>query len=165
LTLQLLGRLLDEMVVVEEEAIVEAMLLLLERSKLLVEGAGAAALGALLSRAVKPAARGTTVAIVSGGNVDIGALAALALRAETGAGRRLRLYTRVPDRPGGLAAMLQVLASAGGNVLSVEHVRDGVPLPIGETGVELTLATRSGQHSDVVIGALESAGYVVEKQG
>lgn len=93
LTLPLLERWLTAVVTVEEDAIAEAMILLLERSKLLVEGAGASALAALLAGAVAPAAEGTTVAVLSGGNVDVGLLAAIASHAETRAGRRARVFT------------------------------------------------------------------------
>jgi len=138
------------------------MILLLERSKLLVEGAGAAALAALLSGAVAPAAEGTTVAILSGGNVDVGLLASIAARQETRAGRRARFFTRVSDRPGGLAALLAAVAEAQGNVIAVEHVRDGVQLAVRETGVELTIETRGAEHLDAVLATLRAAGYEVD---
>ncbi len=162
LTLPLLERLLDDVVTVGEEAIAVAMVFLLERSKLVVEGAGAAALAALLSGAAAPAARGTTVPILSGGNVDVSLLAAVAAHEETRAGRRARVFTRVSDRPGGLAGLLDAVADARANVIAVEHVRDGVELAIGETGVVLTFETRGPSHLEQVLGRLRAAGFDVE---
>jgi threonine dehydratase len=164
ITLPLIERLLDGVVRVEEDAIAEAMILLLERSKLVVEGAGAASLAALLCGAVAPAAQGTTVAVLSGGNVDVGLLASIAAHEETRAGRRARLFTRVSDRPGGLAGLLGAVAEARANVIAVEHVRDGVALPVRETGVMLTVETRGPGHLERVLADLRAAGYVVERE-
>jgi threonine dehydratase len=91
-------------------------------------------------------------------------LATVAQRHETAAGRRLMLFTRVSDRPGGLAALLDCVAAAGGNLLSVEHVRDAVPLHVRETGVQLVLETRSGEHAEEIVTALTRAGYEVERR-
>jgi threonine dehydratase len=158
-TAPLLDALLDDVVTVGEDEIAEAMVLLVERSKLVVEGAGAAALAALLSGAVATAGSGSTVAVLSGGNVDVGLLAAIATRHETRMGRRLRVYTRVSDLPGGLAGLLAAVASAGANLIDVEHVRDGVDLHVRETGIELTVETRGGDHAAELLSALREAGY------
>ncbi|HTC71962.1 MAG TPA: ACT domain-containing protein, partial [Solirubrobacteraceae bacterium] len=96
-----------------------------------------------------------------GGNVDSGLLAALLLRHETAEGRRVRIFTRVPDRPGGLAELLEVVARARANLLSVGHVREAVPLHVRETGIELTLETRGRSHTDELLAALADAGYEV----
>ncbi|MEX1141073.1 MAG: threonine ammonia-lyase [Thermoleophilaceae bacterium] len=162
ITLPLIESLVDSVATVDEDAIAQAMIVLLERSKLLVEGAGAASLAALLSGAVEPAREGTTVAILSGGNIDVGLLAAIASHEETRAGRRARLFTRVSDRPGGLAGLLGAIADAHGNVISVEHVRDGVPLALRETGVALTVETRGRAHLDRLVAALRDSGHEVE---
>jgi threonine dehydratase len=159
LTLAVLQRHLDGLVTVGEHDIADAMVLLVERSKLIVEGAGAASLAALLSGRVRPAAQGTTVAILSGGNVDIGLLAAIAAHGETQAGRRARLLTRVADRPGGLAGLLAAVAAEKANVISVDHVRDGIALGVRETGVELTVETRGRQHVVALVASLKAAGY------
>lgn len=159
ITLPLLERWLDDVVTVGEDAIAEAMVLLLQRSKLVVEGAGATALAALVSGAAVPARRGTTVAILSGGNIDVGLLASIAAHEETRAGRRVRLFTHVDDRPGGLAGLLAAVAHTRANVIAVEHVRDGVPLALRETGVTLTLETRSPAHVTRVLAELRGAGY------
>ncbi len=159
LTLGLIARWVDDVVVVGEDETAEAMVLLMERAKLIVEGAGAVGVAALLSGAVAPAATGTTVAILSGGNVDPGLLAVVARRHETQAGRRLVLLTRVPDRPGALARLLALVADRGANVLDVSHRREGINLHVRETAVELVLETRGREHADRVRAALEEAGY------
>jgi threonine dehydratase len=161
----LIERLLDDVVTVPEDEIAEAMVLLVERSKLVVEGAGAVALAALLSGVVTPAPGGSTVAVLSGGNVDVGLLAAVAARHETRVGRRLRVYTRVSDLPGGLAGLLSAVAAAGANLIDVEHVRDGVDLSVRETGVELTMETRGPDHARALLDALRAAGYQPDQVG
>jgi threonine dehydratase len=161
LTLPLLRALLTGITTVSDDEIADAMVFLAERAKLVAEGAGAAAVAALLSGRIPPAA-GTTVAIVSGGNVDAGLLAELLRRHETEEGRRVRLFTRVPDRPGGLAEMLNLVAAARANLVSLEHVREAVALSVRETGVELTLETRGPGHTDEVLAVLAAAGYDVK---
>jgi threonine dehydratase len=133
--------------------------LLVERSKLVVEGAGAASLAAVLAGSVEVAAGGSTVVVLSGGNVDVGLLAAIATRHETRVGRRLRVYTRVSDLPGGRAGLLATLADAGANLIDVEHVRDGVDLSVRETGIELTLETRGRDHALRLLERLREEGY------
>lgn len=160
LTLVLLRELLSGIETVSEEQIAEAMVFLAEDAKLVAEGAGAVSVAALLDGRLAPVA-GTTVAIVSGGNVDSGLLAGLLLRHETEEGRRVRIFTRVPDRPGGLAELLEVVARARANLLSVGHVREAVPLHVRETGIELTLETRGRGHTDELLAALADAGYEV----
>jgi threonine dehydratase len=135
------------------------MFLLLERCKLVVEGAGAVGVAALLGGHIAPAEHGTTVAILSGGNVDPGLLLSIARRHETLAGRRLVVLTRVPDRPGALAGLLACVAEAGGNVVDVSHVREGFDLHVRETAVELVLETRGREHADRVLHAMRAAGY------
>jgi threonine dehydratase len=104
---------------------------------------------------------GMTVAIVSGGNVDSGLLAGLLRRRETEEGRRVRIFTRVADRPGGLAELLNIVARGRANLLSLEHVREAVPLHVHETGVELMLETRGPEHTSELVAALEESGYEV----
>jgi threonine dehydratase len=162
LTLPLVREWVDEIVVVAENDVAEAMVLLLERAKLVVEGAGAVGVAALLSGKVVPAPGGATVVVLSGGNVDAGVLATVALRHETAEGRRLRFFTRVEDRPGGLARLLTRIAEAGGNLVTVTHVREAVPLHLRQTGVDLLLETRGPDHAAEIVAALEAAGYGVE---
>jgi threonine dehydratase len=161
LTLPLLRELLHDVETVTEDEIAEAMVFLAASAKLVAEGAGAVAVAALLSGRLAPI-EGATVAIVSGGNVDSGLLANLLRRHETEEGRRVRIFTRVADRPGGLAELLNLVAGARANLVSLEHVRDAVTLGVRETGVELTLETRGREHTDEVVAALEHAGYEVE---
>ena len=161
----LLDALLDEVVHVGEDEIAETMVLLVERSKLVVEGAGAVSLAALLAGTVATAASGSTVAVLSGGNVDVGLIAAIATRHETRMGRRLRVFTRVSDLPGGLAGLLDEVARAGANLIHVEHVREGVDLGVRETGIELTVETRGRDHAAELMRALGEAGYSSSEVG
>jgi threonine dehydratase len=159
ITEPLLDEWLDDLVVVGEDDIASAMFLCMERAKLVVEGAGAAGVAALLSGQVEAAAGGTTIAILSGGNVDAGLLAGVARRHETQSGRRLVLFTKLPDRPGGLVALLKHVAETSANILDVQHVREGVDLHVRETGVELVLETRGREHADDVMRHIVDAGY------
>ncbi len=158
-TLPLIRRWLDGLAVVSEESVAEAMVVLLERAKLVVEGAGAVGVAALLSGRAEPAREGVTAVILSGGNVDAGLLAGVTRRYETESGRRVVLLTRVSDRPGGLAALLTCVASTGANLVEVSHVREGLDLHVRETGVELVLETRGRDHGRRIVDALEAAGY------
>ena len=162
LTLELVKAWVDDVVVVSEEEVAEAMVLLLEKAKLVVEGAGAVGVAALLGGQTAPAAGGTTVAVLSGGNVDAGLLAEVARRHETEAGRRLVLLTRVPDRPGNLARLLTLVGELGGNVLEVQHVREGIDLHVRETAIELVLETRGRDHAEQVLVAVRDAGYAAD---
>ncbi|HEY5332008.1 MAG TPA: pyridoxal-phosphate dependent enzyme [Solirubrobacterales bacterium] len=165
LNLELASRWVDEVVAVDEDAIAEAMVLLAERGKLVVEGAGAAGVAALLSGRAKPASSGTTAIVLSGGNVDARVFAAVINRHQTGIGRRTRLFTRIDDRPGSLAGLLQVVADHGGNVIDLTHVRDGVSLGLGESGVELVIESRNGRHGADVLARVREAGYSVVQLG
>ena len=160
-TLALVERWVDEIVLVDEDETADAMVWLMERSKLVVEGGGAVGVAALLGGLVEQAAAGPTVAVLSGGNVDAGLLATIAQRHEAREGRRLRLFTRISDRPGALAALLTAIAGEGGNVVHADHVREAAPLHVRETGVEISLEVRSRDHGTAIVGALRAAGYEV----
>jgi threonine dehydratase len=155
----LLDEWLDDLVTVPEDDVAEAMVLLLEKAKLVVEGAGAVGVAALLGGQAAPAAAGTTVVVLSGGNVDAGLLASVARRHETEAGRRLALLTRVSDRPGALARLLTIIGETGANLVGVEHLREGLDLHVRETAVQLVLETRGREHADAVRAAIAAAGY------
>jgi threonine dehydratase len=159
LTLELIRQWLDDVVVVPEDDVAEAMVLLMEKAKLVVEGAGAVGVAALLGEQTAPAARGTTVVVLSGGNVDAGLLASIARRHESEAGRRLVVFTRVPDRPGSLARLLALVGEAGANLVDVEHLREGLDLHVRETAVQLVLETRGREHADDVLAQVRGAGY------
>jgi threonine dehydratase len=157
--LEILRALGDGMAIVTEDETAEAMALLLERCKLVVEGAGAVGVAALLAGKVEAAPSGATVAVLSGGNVDAGLLAQIARRHETESGRRLVLLTRIPDRPGGLARLLATVAGTGANLIDVSHVREGLDLHVRETAVELVLETRGHDDAEHVLSVLFDEGY------
>jgi threonine dehydratase len=149
--------------VVEEDLVADAMVLLMERSKLYVEGGGAVGVSALMSGQVKPSRSGTTCIVLSGGNVDLGVVPGLIRRNETQAGRRLIVFVRISDRPGGLAGLLNLFAQSGANLIEVEHVREGVNLHVRETGVQAVLEVRSRDHAQEVLAAVQAAGYEAEE--
>jgi threonine dehydratase len=108
---------------------------------------------------VRAADSGSTVVVLSGGNVDAGLLAQVARRHETEAGRRLVVFTRLPDRPGSLAGLLALVGEQNANLLEVEHVREGVDLHVRESAIQLVLETRGRDHAQRVLAALGRAGY------
>ncbi len=158
-TAPMLDELLDECVSVSQDAIADAIMLLLERTKLVVEGAGAVGVAALREGLIEPDDSGTTVVILSGGNIDSGVLADLARHHETERGRRLRIFTKIPDEPGSLGALLTSLGEGGANLLDVDHVREAVGLSVGETGVELVMETRGPEHAKRLLALLQELGY------
>jgi len=159
ITLRLIDRWVDEMLVVSEDEVAEAMVFLLERSKLVVEGAGAVGVAALLGNRLPDPADGSTVAVLSGGNVGAGLLAEVARRHETQQRRRLVLQVRIPDLPGRLAELLGLIGRAGANIVDVQHIREGLDLHIQETAVQLVLETRGPEHAAAVRAAIEAGGY------
>ena len=159
LTLRMIRELVDDVVLVEEDEVAEAMVTLMERAKLVIEGAGAVGAAALLAGRTGATPRGSTVVVLSGGNVDAGLLASVARRHETEVGRRLVVFTRLPDRPGSLAALLSLIGGLGANLVEVEHVREGVDLHVRETAVQLVMETRGRDHAQAVLSALAAAGH------
>jgi threonine dehydratase len=159
LTLGLVAEWLDDVVVVPEDDVAEAMVMLMEKAKLVVEGAGAVGVAALRGGQVAPATNGTTVVVLSGGNVDAGLLASIARRHESEAGRRVVVLTRVPDRPGSLARLLSLVGEAGANLVDVEHMREGIDLHVRETAVQLVLETRGREDAYDVLARVRTAGY------
>jgi len=151
--------LVDRVVTVDEDALSRALLLCLERAKLVVEPAGAAAVAALMEdpTAFDP----PVVAVLSGGNIDPVLLSKVIRHGMIAAGRYLSLRVRIPDRPGGLAALLGVLAASGANVLDVEHQRTGRGLHLDEVEVDLQLETRGREHGEHVVEQLQASSYVV----
>ena len=159
LTGPLIDEWVDELVVVDEDAIADAMVLLMERTKLYVEGAGAVGVAAISAGLIKPAKSGTTCVVLSGGNVDLGVVPGLIRRHETKAGRRLVVFARIEDRPGALVRLLAEFAAAGANLIEVEHQREGVDLHVRQTGVHATFEVRSAEHAGTVLDAVRAAGY------
>ena len=160
LTRSILDDHLDQVVTVADEEISEAIVLLLERAKLAVEGAGAASVAALMTGRVE--GRGAAVAILSGGNIDATLLIQIMRHGLTLAGRYLVVRTRLPDRPGELIKLLSLFAEQHANVVSVEHHREGMDIPVRETEVEATLLTRDKEHCAQILEAVRAQGYPVE---
>jgi threonine dehydratase len=159
ITLRLIDRWVDQMLVVSEDQVAEAMVFLLERSKLVVEGAGAVGVAALLGNKLPDPTDGATVVVLSGGNVGAGLLAEVARRHETQQRRRLVLQVRIPDLPGRLAELLGLIGRTGANIVDVQHIREGLDLHIQETAVQLVLETRGPEHAAAVRAAIEAGGY------
>lgn len=161
LTLAHCTQLVDEIVQVSEEEISRAVLLLVERQKTIVEPAGAMALAAIVSGAV--AGDGPAVALLSGGNVDPLLVARLIDHGLAAAGRFVALRVVIPDLPGTLAALLGVVAATGANLLTVEHHREGMAIPVGAVSVTITVETRDHAHQVSLRDALTGAGYGVDE--
>jgi threonine dehydratase len=161
LTMSILDDLLDDMVHVEDEEIAEALTLLLERAKLVTEGAGAASVAALM--AGRAGGSGPVCCLLSGGNIDATTLISVMRYGLTSAGRYLVVRSRIPDRPGELIKLLELVAGERGNVVSVEHHREGLVSHVGETEVELTVITRNETHCSSLCDTLEAQGYPLER--
>ncbi len=159
LTLPLVERWLDDVVTVSDDQVAEAMVMLLERSKLVVEGAGAVAVAALMQGKVSAPGEGSVCAVLSGGNVDASLLAECIRMGETAAGRRIVIFTVVPDRPGALAGLLRVVAERGANVMEVQHLRETTDLHVRETGIQLVLQTNGPEHGRAILDAVKAEGF------
>ena len=157
LTRPILNERLADVAVVSDEQLAEAIVLLLERTKLVVEGAGAAPVAALLAGIA--GGDGPVCTLLSGGNIDATVLIQVARYGLTRAGRYLVVRTRVPDRPGQLGALLTGLASHGVNVVEVQHHREGVDIDVWETEIELTLLTRDDAHCGELLELMTDWGY------
>jgi threonine dehydratase len=151
--------LVDEIVTVSEGSLSRAVLTVLERAKMVVEPAGAAAVAAMID---DPSRFGTpTVAVLSGGNIDPLLLGKVIQHGMAAGGRYLDLRLRIPDRPGGLATLLTELGEAGANVIDVAHARIGADLSLDEVEVHLQLETRGEPHAELVLARLRERGYRV----
>jgi threonine dehydratase len=159
LTLQLVHDYVQRIVTVSEESLSRALLFCLERAKLVVEPAGAAGLAALIDapHSFEP----PVVVVLSGGNIDPVLLVRVLRHGLAAAGRYLSFHVTITDRPGALAALLQTLARAGGNVLDVVHERTGSTLHVDEVQVALQVETRGPDHSYEVLELLRTQGYPV----
>jgi threonine dehydratase len=163
LTSAILDRTLDDVVEVSDEAITDALVLCLERTKLLVEGAGASGLAALLTDAV--GGDGPVAVVLSGGNIDATTLISVVRHGLTRAGRFLAVRLLIPDRPGELRSVLDLVAEQRGNLVTVDHHREGTTTTALQTEVELVVSTRDDAHCDELVAALEAAGYSIERLG
>ncbi len=161
LTRSILADRLEDVVTVTDAEIAGAILLVSERCKLTVEGAGAASVAALLAGRVEGS--GAACALLSGGNIDASMLIEVLRHGLTRAGRYLVVRTRVDDRPGNLAGLLALVADERANVLEVDHHREGMDLPVTGTEIELTLVMRDEAHCEELLARLEEQGYAVER--
>ena len=159
----ILERTLDEIVEVSDEEIASALVLCLERKKLLLEGAGAVGIAALL--AGRAGGEDPVAIVLSGGNIDATTLVSVMRHGLTRAGRYLAVRTLIPDRPGELLNVLDIIARERGNVVSVDHHREGTTTTALQTEVEIVVTTRDDAHCDELLAALRAAGYQVERLG
>lgn len=159
MTLRHVETYVDDVVTVTDEEISEAVLLLVERAKAVVEPAGAASLAAIASGRIE--GTGPVVAVLGGGNVDPLLLSRLIQHGMSLSNRYLVMTVTMPDRPGSLSALTAQVAQMGLNVIEVVHQRAGRPLGFGEVSIELTVETRNLEHQETVISALRDAGFGV----
>ena len=160
LTFKLIQSYVDDIVTVDEEEIAKSILMLLERSKLVVEGSGAVGVAALLQCRVDLS--GATVAVIlSGGNIDMNVISTIIERGLIRAGRRLRLRTMLSDRPGSLHGLLARITTCQANVISIYHDRTNPLVPIKQAEVELVLETRDCNHIDTIMATLQGFGYQI----
>lgn len=163
ITFDLVRKYVDQIVTVDDEAIARTMLLLLERTKLLVEGSGAASLAALLYKSI-PLQGKKIVCVISGGNVDMHFISRIIEHGLVEAGRYIRFFTILPDKPGQLNRLLQILADQHANIISIAHNRMSPHLFPGQVEVDLSLETRNRQHIERIEKALRDNGYQVKKE-
>jgi threonine dehydratase len=159
----ILERTLDDTVSVSDDEISEALVLCVERTKLLVEGAGAVGLAALLTGRI--AGSGPVAVVLSGGNIDATTLISVLRHGLTQSSRFLAVRMLIPDRPGELRNVLDVVARGRGNLVSVDHHREGRTTSALQTEIELVVSTRDESHCEEILGLLRSVGHAVERIG
>ena len=164
LTLKLVEETVDDIVTVDEEEIANAVLLLLEREKAVVEGAGAAVLAAVVNDHVPHAKGRRTAMVLSGGNIDVTLLNRIIERGLTKDGRLVQLDVCLKDRPGALGALLNLVGDVGANVLETHHERAFTALGLNEVHIELRLETRGVEHVEELIETIAAAGLDVRRQ-
>jgi threonine dehydratase len=160
---EILERTLDGRISVSDDEIAEALVLCVERTKLLVEGAGAVGLAALLAGGIPGS--GSVAIVLSGGNIDATTLVSVLRHGLTEAGRFLAIRLLIPDRPGELRNVLDVIAAGRGNLVSVDHHREGRTTSALQTEIELVVSTRDERHCQELLAALRDAQYTVERLG
>ncbi|HEY6180871.1 MAG TPA: threonine ammonia-lyase [Terriglobales bacterium] len=161
-TLQLVKKYVDQVVTVTEEEIANAILLLLEREKTLAEGAGAAAIAAVLNYKL-PLAGKKVVVLVSGGNIDVTLLARIIERGLVKDGRLVRLRVHLPDYPGALNKLTGILAQHRANIVETAYDRAYYGVNLGDTAIDITMETRGPDHIAELLSALAAAGYAHER--
>lgn len=163
LTFPIIEELVEDIVVVGEEEIARAILLLLEREKTVVEGAGASTLAALLSGRVPIHEDESIVAVLCGGNIDVNMISRIIDRGLVDDGRMARLRVTVRDRPGSLARLTELVARAGANVLEVAHQRAFADISVGDVEIVVHLETRGRDHVEEILAAIRATGTRVEE--
>ncbi len=161
-TLPLVQKYVDDVVMVDEEEIAKAILLLLEREKTVAEGAGAAGVAALVHGRTGLAGK-KVCALVSGGNIDVNFLSRIIERGLVKDGRLVRLRLHVPDHPGALHKLTGLVAERRANVIEIAHDRAYFGVNLGETVLDVTLETRGTEHIEEIVSALDAAGYRHER--
>jgi len=151
---EIIEQLVDELVTVSDRQITEAVTLLLERAKYLVEPSGAAGVAAMMHDVFAP--QGTTAVVLTGGNIDLLLLEDVIRHGLEARGRYASFSVIVPDEPGHLAQVLAGVGSRGGNVLSVNHHREGTGLEFGKVKIDLSIETRGPKHFDEIVSALDA---------
>lgn len=155
-TFSLIAEYVDEVVTVSDEAVAQAIVMLIERAKFVVEGAGALGVAAVMSGRYRP--RGRALAVISGGNIDINLLGSVVRRGLVEAGRYQHLAIEVSDTPGELALVSSVVAQVGGNILEVDHNREAPGMPVGVAVLELLLEVNGAEQFNELLEALRAAG-------
>ncbi|MEQ9398801.1 MAG: threonine ammonia-lyase [Longimicrobiales bacterium] len=163
LTFPIIQRYVDDLVVVGEEEIASAILLLLERRKTVVEGGGAVGLAALVAGRIAVRADERTLLVLSGGNIDINRISRIIDRGLVFDGRVTRLMVKVPDRPGSLARLTDLVARRGANVLETYHRRAFADISVGDVEIVIHLETRGREHVADIVSALQDLGLAVEE--
>lgn len=160
LTFPIIDKYVDDIVVVDDEGIAATILLLLERTKLMVEGAGAISLAAALEGKIPQ--KGKVACLLSGGNIDVNFIARIIERGLVKAGRRVKIAAVIDDRPGVLQNLLTIIARLRANVINVYHDRIEQTVPIGKAIVEISLETRDLLHTAEILDSLKQEGYNAE---
>jgi threonine dehydratase len=150
---------------VTEDEITRGIFHCVQNSHLVVEGAGAAGVAAVMAKKIDLESSDTVCLVLAGGNIDANLLALILQQGLVHRGRYIILKLLVPDRPGGLAEMLGHVAKVGGNVIEVSHRRAMWLAPLGRVGIELLLEVRDEDHGREVMDYLQSVGYNVEREG
>lgn len=160
ITFQLIQKYVDDIVVVKDDDIAATILLLMERAKMIAEGAGAISLAGILHGNLPNV--GKTAAVISGGNIDVNMISRVIENGLVKSGRRIKLVTHLTDRPGELLKFISYIKEHRANIIFIHHEHAGRNLPIGQTLVEMDLETRDHAHGEIIIAALRRAGYRVE---
>jgi threonine dehydratase len=162
-TFPIIEKYVDDIVTVSESETAAAVHLLLERQKIVAEGAGAVTLAALVNAKITLQPHDVTVGIVSGGNIDVNIVERIISRGLVKEGRIAHLMIKMRDRPGSLAKLTRMVAKAGANVLEIAHRREFTDISVGEVEIVMHLETRGREHVGDIIKLMEADGLRVEE--